>query len=166
MLLPASLVHRIRRSRLHEVLVHEMRHVVRRDPWVGLLQRLVAIAYWPHPLIHLMNRRLARCREEVCDNCVLSDVRPADYADTLLHLAVYHQESLSAAGLIGLFVLRWKLEDRIRQLLDRRCDQRVHLTSRSRWGVLVSACVFLAAALTLQIGPRAQAEKEQLPAAH
>ncbi len=96
---------------------------------------------------------------------MLSDVRPADYADTLLHLAVYHQESLSAAGSIGLFVLRWKLEDRIRQLLDRRRDQRVHLTSRSRWGVLVSACVFLAAASTLQIGPRAQAEKEQLPAA-
>ncbi len=70
-LLPASLPAAIDPDRLRDILLHECAHVARRDPWVVVLQRLVAVVYWPHPLVHFLNRQLARCREEVCDNWVL-----------------------------------------------------------------------------------------------
>ena len=34
------------------VLVHECAHIVRLDAWVGLLQRLACVLFWPHPLVH------------------------------------------------------------------------------------------------------------------
>lgn len=40
------------------VLVHEMAHTARRDPWIGLAQRLAAAFYWWCPLVHRINRRL------------------------------------------------------------------------------------------------------------
>ena len=32
---------------------------LRRDPLVGLLQRLAVAFFWPHPLLPYLNRRLA-----------------------------------------------------------------------------------------------------------
>ncbi len=42
-----------------------------------------------------------------------------EYADTLLSLAVSPQEYVGMLHSIGMFGLRWKLEDRVRSLLDR-----------------------------------------------
>ena len=68
--LPEGLADSLTAGALRDVLVHECAHVVRRDTWVGLLQRLSAALFWPHPLIHYLNAQLARAREEVCDNFV------------------------------------------------------------------------------------------------
>ncbi|MHC4401611.1 MAG: M56 family metallopeptidase [Planctomycetota bacterium] len=163
-LLPASLPESISRDSLHDVLVHECAHVVRCDHWVGVLQRLVEIVYWPHPLIHHMNRQVARCREEVCDNHVLSGVGSTDYADTLLELTVRCQNRVGMFSSIGMFRLHWQLADRVRGLLDGQRDQRVRLGNRSRLAMLVSACVVLAAAATLQIDLAAE-ENENKPLA-
>ncbi|NQT11339.1 MAG: hypothetical protein HQ582_01235, partial [Planctomycetes bacterium] len=163
--LPASLPESISRDSLHDVLVHECAHVVRCDHWVGVLQRLVEIVYWPHPLIHHMNRQVARCREEVCDNHVLSAGESTDYADTLLELAVRCRNRVGMFNSIGMFRLDWQMEDRVRGLLDGRRDPSVRLGHRSRLAVLVSACVVLAAAATLQIDLAAEENENTPPAA-
>ena len=69
--LPKRLIAESSPAKLAEVLVHEVAHVVRRDPIVVLVQNLVAAIYWPHPLVQKLNRELAKAREEVCDNFVL-----------------------------------------------------------------------------------------------
>ena len=161
-LLPASLPESISLDSLQSVLLHECAHIVRRDHWVGVLQRLVAIVYWPHPLVHQMNRQLALRREEVCDNHVLAAAESTDYADTLLELTVCSQDRVAAFSSIGMFGLHWQLEDRVRGLFDRCRDRSVRLDKRSRLGTLVSACVVLAASATLQIGSAAQENVEIL----
>lgn len=150
-LLPASLPDSVTRDGLHNVLVHECAHVVRHDHWVGVLQRLVELLYWPHPLIYHMNRQIARCREEVCDNHVLSVVGGPNYADTLLELACLSRDRASVLGVIGMFRLHWNLEDRVRGLLDSRRDRRVRLSHRARLAALVCVFVVLAAAPALRI---------------
>ncbi len=160
-LLPASLPHTISRNHVHDVLVHECAHVIRGDHLVGLLQRLVEIVYWLHPLIHAMNRQLAKCREEVCDNYVLAAVGPADYADTLLELATRSRDRVGLLPSIGMFGLRWNLEDRVRSLLDQKRDRSVRTKGWTR-GVLfaVTVMAFVAAA-TLQVGVASEEEDEQ-----
>src|SRR5205085_1358200 len=53
----------------------------------AVLQRLAVILFWPHPLIHQLDRELARAREEVCDNFVLRRTAAPAYARTLLQVA-------------------------------------------------------------------------------
>ncbi len=159
-LLPASLPAAIDPSRLRDILLHECAHVARRDPWVVVLQRLVAVVYWPHPLIHLLNRQLARCREEVCDNWVLRAVRPADYADTLLAVAIHCRDRFGMDMPIGLFDVQGKVEDRVRRLLDRRRDAGVRLPARVRWSVLAASAIFLAVAAAFPLVAPARAEKQ------
>ena len=84
--LPEGLPESISSDALRHILVHECAHIVRRDLLVGLLQRLAATLYWPHPLVHYLNGQLARSREEVCDNHVLQTGDRFTYARTLLTL--------------------------------------------------------------------------------
>ena len=62
--LPEGLAETLTTDALGDVLVHECAHVVRRDAWVGLLQRLSGVLLWPHPLFHYANRQLARAQRK------------------------------------------------------------------------------------------------------
>ena len=144
-LLPAQAARDLDDERLLDVLVHECAHAVRRDPAVGLLQRLAELIYWPHPLVHLLNAKLNRAREEVCDNYVLHQNKPAHYARTLFELSAASQ-GIGMAGAMGLFRSRWKLEDRIAGLLDPR---RKTMTRVNRIALLGLLAVFLLTAVVI-----------------
>lgn len=134
-ILPEDVVHTLRESELADVLVHECAHAVCRHQVVGMLQRAAGVLFWPHPLVHLMNRELARAREEVCDNFVLRCDNARRYAQMLLDL------SQSLVGLaprpmaLGLFHSRWKLEDRIADLLDRRRTTMIRINRLTATGL-------------------------------
>ena len=183
--LPPGLAAAVEPGQLRDVLVHECAHVCRRDQWVGLAQRLVAIALWPQPLIYLLNRELGRAREEVCDNHVLAgQPDPAEargYARALLALA----ESMRDAGdgadrrgrngprrpltdtplpAIGILGPGWPLEARVAGLLDTRRTVMTRLTLKTR---LLAITCFCAVAIAVA-GTRilaAAADDDPKPAA-
>ena len=85
--LPQELVNTLPWADLADVLIHECAHAVCGHQVVGLLQRLAATLFWPHPLVHLLNRELAQAREEICDNYVVRYGDAPRYARTLLELS-------------------------------------------------------------------------------
>lgn len=123
--LPESLADDLPADQLDAVLVHEMAHVVRRDPWVGLMQRLAAAFYWWCPLVQRLNRRLADVREEVCDNYVLgSQDDGASLAEVLVTLAERLASPAPLPATVSMLEYRQArersraLEQRIRRLLS------------------------------------------------
>ncbi len=69
-------------------LTHELIHLRRGDHWASLLQTVVQVVWWFHPLVWWMNRQICLVRERCCDQesiCALAGP-PVQYADCLLEV--------------------------------------------------------------------------------
>jgi beta-lactamase regulating signal transducer with metallopeptidase domain len=99
--LPEAFMESATAEQIEHVLLHEMAHVKRRDPLSSLVCQLVQIAYWFHPVVWLVRRRLTTLREVCCDRTaagVLGEAAPA-YRRTLLELARPHVQRRPIGGL-------------------------------------------------------------------
>src|SRR5438552_27515 len=81
-------------------------------------ERLATIVFWPHPLVHRLNRALSRTREEVCDNYALRAGDRHQYARALLSVSEGIKDRNPVPWAVGLMEPKWRLEDRIEGLLD------------------------------------------------
>ena len=131
------------RQRLREVFVHELAHIARRDQIVVWVQHFVAALYWWHPFVRRLNRRLAQAREEVCDNCVLSVSDATHYGRTLLDLTERGCGAEVPRTVAGLLSSRWKLEQRVSALLDKKRSRSTRLSLRGVSVVALSATIAL-----------------------
>jgi beta-lactamase regulating signal transducer with metallopeptidase domain len=88
--LPASWLRHAAADELEHVLLHELTHLRRRDPWWALLAAAIHCAYWFHPAVWVLRRQLATLREIGCDAAVARSLGAAAapaYRRTLLRLA-------------------------------------------------------------------------------
>ncbi len=102
--LPDHLVKQTDVDELKLILAHEMTHLRRGDTLVGLLQLMVQVVWWFHPLVHWLNVEVRRLREECCDTDVVAQLncQPANYARCLLNMLELHQKLRPSTGLVSL----------------------------------------------------------------
>jgi TonB family protein len=137
LLWPAGLSARLRDDELEAIVAHELAHFRRRDNLAALVHSVVEAAFWFHPLVWWMSRRLVEERERACDQEALDDgVAAETYAETLLSvcrfgLAVPQPLVASAAGS--------SLGQRVEAIMDYRPDR---LLTRPR-GVAAGLAVLL-----------------------
>ena len=170
-LIPEPLAGRISPTDLRQVLTHELAHLARRDPAVALFQKGVACLFWMHPLIHLLNLRLTRAREEICDNFVLAlpGVSGPGYCRLLLELAEWIGAETPLPAGTALGASAWKLETRAAGILDQHRDKRTRLP-KSGIAVLVGFVMLLLAVSAFTIvlpelnSPNRGQSKSTLPA--
>jgi beta-lactamase regulating signal transducer with metallopeptidase domain len=72
------------------VIAHELAHIERGDVRTALACRLARALWWMHPLVWLLDRRVALAREQACDDRALgaeSDANAPNYAAALVAVA-------------------------------------------------------------------------------
>ena len=135
-ILPEGWFESVAADSLCDLLIHECAHLVPRDPLIGILQRLAELIYWPHPLVHFLNHRLSRAREEACDDLVISHGDAIAYARTLLTLAERFDAISRPKAALALMNPRWNLERRVDGILDPR---RNTVSRTSMWKLIAVA---------------------------
>jgi len=122
-LLPASVPPRLWPEGLRTILIHELAHIKRRDPWVSLAQTALQIAYFWHPLVWVANTKLRDLREFAVDETVVATCRSGAhcYTETLIDIAqMAFRKPAFSLRLIGIAESKRALERRIKHMLNRR----------------------------------------------
>jgi beta-lactamase regulating signal transducer with metallopeptidase domain len=140
--LPKSLQNAAK-SDIEPLLAHELIHIRRGDTLVGPLQGLVAITWWFHPLVWIVNRNLSRHRERCCDEEVLGSLRcnPETYAQGLVHVLRQQRRSLPAMLASGVRPLD-VTKERLELIMTARKTLHAH-TPRACWLVFLLAAVLV-----------------------
>src|SRR5262249_27980280 len=130
------------------------------DPLVGLGQRLLATAFFFHPLVHVANRVLARTREEICDNHAVARSSSELYARTLLNLAAATREGITLR--LPMTFAHLDLRSRIKGLLNQR--RSIMTTTKSRIALPIGiALVGLGLSTAFLTSPLRASEKAEQP---
>jgi len=114
-LLPPALIGGCTTEQLEMVLLHELAHVRRWDPWVNLFQQIAEGLLFFHPAVWILSRWIRIERECCCDDVVLQQTgAPQTYAETLAYLAMPDGFSLVPS----LALARHPLVGRIQRILQ------------------------------------------------
>jgi hypothetical protein len=91
---PQQLSARLADEHIEAILAHELMHVRRRDNLAAAMHMAVEAAFWFHPLVWWMERRMVEERERACDEAVVEmGSKPGIYADSLLKACRFCVES-------------------------------------------------------------------------
>jgi bla regulator protein BlaR1 len=154
-LMPQPMLASLHSGQLRSILLHELAHVKRGDLWISLLQTLLQILYFFHPLLWLANLLIRRVREQAVDETVLAAMgeEAEDYPRTLLNVSrlAFGRPALSLR-LLGVVESKRALTARIKHIASRPFPKTAKLGLA---GLILIATV---AAILL---PMARAEKNE-----
>ncbi len=121
-LMPQNMTKELNASQLKSILLHELAHVKRADLWISLVQALLQIVYFFHPLLWLANLMIRRVREQAVDETVLAAMgdEAEDYPRTLLNVSkLAFGKPVLSLRLIGVVESKRALTTRIKHIASR-----------------------------------------------
>jgi uncharacterized protein (TIGR03435 family) len=101
---PERLSERLNDEHIEAILAHELRHARRKDNLTAVIHMMVEAAFWFHPLVWWVERRMVEERERACDEAVVEmGSRPGIYAESLLKACRFCVESplVCVSGITG-----------------------------------------------------------------
>jgi beta-lactamase regulating signal transducer with metallopeptidase domain len=119
-LIPQALIETLSDAELEHVVLHELGHLLRRDDWTNLAQKLIEAMLPIQPAVYWIGHRMSIEREMACDDWVIAATGTAEpYAASLTRVAELSQwarAGILAAGATG---NRSQLFSRVHHMLDR-----------------------------------------------
>jgi tetratricopeptide (TPR) repeat protein/Zn-dependent protease with chaperone function len=152
-LLPDGLSEELTAAELEAVLAHELAHVRRRDNLTAAAAHAVVCAFWFHPLLWWIERRMLAERETACDELALErGARPEVYLSGILK--VCRLAFAGAAGYAG--INGSNLQRRMEHIMSDNFTQ-----GKSRPLRLVAAALFAIVALVPLAGGLLRAQQPE-----
>jgi len=85
-IVPAGIFTNLPFNQVEAILAHELAHIKRKDFLINILQSVVEILFFYHPLIYLISRRIRSEREKCCDDIALNYCSNTHYAKALANM--------------------------------------------------------------------------------
>jgi beta-lactamase regulating signal transducer with metallopeptidase domain len=137
-LLPVTAVTGLSEEQLQSIIIHELAHIQRLDPFVNVFQICVETLLFYHPAVWWLNKRIREEREHCCDDVAVSMCgNPVEYARALTLM-----EEWRIAPALAMAANRGPLSERILRVLGQKS-----ISARSSGIGLTSGLLCLAAAL-------------------
>jgi beta-lactamase regulating signal transducer with metallopeptidase domain len=128
-MIPCTLLEKLSRCELEQIILHELAHLHRRDDWSNLAQKVIEAVLPIQPAIYWLGYQMSRVREMACDDWVIAATgTPQPYAAALTkvaELSQWQRVGILATGAAG---NRSQLFLRVQQMLDRTRDAAPRLT--------------------------------------
>ena len=133
---PRQLSGRLTREQRRSLLIHELGHYHRRDPWVRLLELTCGVLFWWHPVVWYARRQIEAAGEECCDALVVGwSGSPRTYAEAIVNTLDFISERPRLAPPLASGVSPVPvLQQRLTQIMRRAVDARLH--GRARFAVM------------------------------
>ena len=103
-LFPVGMLLKLGPAQAEALLLHELAHIRRHDYLVNMIQLVLEVVFFYHPLFWLISKEMRIRREHACDDLVVRLTRnPMVYAHALtdLQLTIIHQPNIFAMKAIG-----------------------------------------------------------------
>ena len=146
-LLPEGILNRLTVPQLKGVIAHELCHVYHRDNLIAAIHMFVETAFWFHPLVWWIGKRMVEEQERACDEDVLrAGSEPRVYAEGILNVCKLYVESPLAcvSGVTG----GANLKKRIEEIMKNRISLRLSFGKK----LLLTAVGMLVASAPLIVG--------------
>lgn len=155
-LIPEGMEACLSSAQFEAVLAHEWSHARRRDNLTAALQMMVEAIFWFYPVIWMVGRRLIEERELACDQAVLGQSQPEDYAEGILNVCkLYSSSPLDCvAGITGA-----DLRARVELILRNQRPRELGKARRLALGGAVLAAIGGPAVVGFLTGPAAFAQQ-------
>ncbi len=118
--LPEQLQATAGEAQIETVLTHELAHFRRGDNAIGWLQLVAVSLYWFHPGVWWAMKMIRQCREEACDETVLSrtSLTPESYGDAMLAIATSTRTGqVVEPGLVGVCQRGTQFQNRLEKIM-------------------------------------------------
>jgi len=100
LLFPIAVINQLTEDQAEAVILHELAHLRRQDHWWNLLQCIVEVLFYYHPVVWWIGARIREEREHCCDDLVLRHgPNRLAYAKALLY---FEQQSATPATAVAL----------------------------------------------------------------
>lgn len=166
-LLPTALPQRLWPQGLRTILTHELAHIKRRDPWISLVQTILQVAYFWHPLVWVANMKLRHLRELAVDETVVGTLQSQAqcYTDTLIDIAeMTFRKPAFSLRLVGIAESRRALERRITHMLNRHISRRPTLGPSGLLAIVAIGAMLLPMGWTSATARAEQDAMQSVPA--
>jgi bla regulator protein blaR1 len=158
---PRGISEKLTTEQIRAILAHELAHVRRRDNLAAALHMMVEAAFWFHPMVWWLGKRIMDERERACDEAVVSlGNAPETYAEAILHACRFSLESPLAcvAGISGA-----ELKRRVQRIVTAEAAPALPWSRRLLLGALGAAAVLVPVAFGFVDAPRVSAGLQDQP---
>ncbi|MCB9783448.1 MAG: M56 family metallopeptidase [Candidatus Omnitrophica bacterium] len=152
-LFPFFMMNGLTPNQVEMILLHELAHIKRYDPWVNLFQRLIEALLFFHPAVWWLSHRVRVERERCCDDYVVSmGAERFSYAKTLVEAAALRNESQLSPHPSGVHLTDGKnhLRSRILRLIEGPTPEKTNLPRA--WILGAAVVLFFSVASWIQVG--------------